>query len=337
MKYLVLLAFTFWTPTWQLLTWARDRNVAVAAGTAAYARGDAARAATSFKTALAVRALRTPDPRLVLNLAHAQTRAGQVAAARASYAQLLATGPKSLSSVARQQLAVQAAQKGEIARAVALLRQALLLNPRNSGARYNYEVLSEYLARRPTAPRIAEPQPAPPAGASKPSPEKEKNGAEKNQPAEKEGTSRKGEVNEQKPAPPAPNTLPESRPDPTGPPGGPPPAGPAGQGTAGGRTPGPGTPQAVASGATPGTQRGLDRSSAAAGSPGNGRTVGPGTEAATAGDVQLQTQRERLKAMNLSPAQARQLLETLRAQEQQYLQQLARPATQKPDPTKPTW
>ncbi|OGX87721.1 hypothetical protein BEN47_00760 [Hymenobacter lapidarius] len=109
------------------------------------------------------------------------------------------------------------------------------------------------------------------------------------------------------------------------------------RGAAGGRTPGPGTPQAVASGATPGTQRGLDRSSPAAGSPGNGRNIGLGTEAATAGDAQLQTQRERLKAMNLSPAQARQLLETLRAQEQQYLQQLTRPATQKPDPSKPTW
>jgi hypothetical protein len=41
--------------------------------------------------------------------------------------------------------------------------------------------------------------------------------------------------------------------------------------------------------------------------------------------------------MNLSPAQARQVLETLRAQEQQYLQQLTRPTQQKPDPNKPTW
>ncbi|WP_035567443.1 hypothetical protein [Hymenobacter sp. IS2118] len=336
MKYLVLLALLIGAPTWQLLTWVHDRNAAVAAGAAAYARGEAAVAATSFKAAMASRPQRTPDPRLVLNLAHAQARAGQLVAAQTTYARLLAAGPKGLSSVARQQLAVQAAQQGEIAQALASLRQALLLDPGNRGARYNYEVLSEYLTRRPNAPRIAEP-PAPATGVPKPSPEKEKNGAEKNQPAEKEGTTRKGEVNEQKPAPPTPNTPPERRPDPAGQPGGPPPAGTSGQGSAEGRAPGSGTPQAVASGATPGTQRGLDRTSAAPGSSGNGRNSGLGTEAATASDAQLQTQRERLKAMNLSPAQARQLLETLRAQEQQYLQQLTRPVQQKPDPSKPTW
>jgi hypothetical protein len=48
--------------------------------------------------------------------------------------------------------------------------------------------------------------------------------------------------------------------------------------------------------------------------------------------MRLQTQRERLEAMNLSPAQARQLLETLRAQEQQYLQQLRGPAHKNPTP-----
>ncbi len=337
MKYLVFLVLIVGAPTWQLLTWVHDRNTAVAEGTAAYARGEAGLAATSFEAALASRPQRTPDPRLVLNLAHAQAQTGQLMAAQATYAQLLVAGPKNLSSVARQQLAVQAAQQGEIAQALASLRQALLLDPGNRGARYNYEVLSEYLARRPNAPRITVPQPASATAPPKPSPEKEKNGAEKNQPAEKEGTTRKGEVNEQKPAPPTPTTPPERRADPAGQPGGPPPAGTSGQGSAGGRRPGAGTPQAVASGATPGTQRGLDRTGTAPGSPGNGRNNGLGTEAATASDAQLQTQRERLKAMNLSPAQARQLLETLRAQEQQYLQQLTRPAQQKPDPSKPTW
>ncbi|MDQ2772033.1 MAG: hypothetical protein M3Y54_16220, partial [Bacteroidota bacterium] len=103
------------------------------------------------------------------------------------------------------------------------------------------------------------------------------------------------------------------------------------------RQPGSGPAQPLASGNTPGPQRGLDRNSAAHAAGPPGRNARPGTEAATAADVQLQTQRERLAAMSLSPAQARQLLETLRAQEQQYLQQLTRPAAQKPDPNRPTW
>jgi hypothetical protein len=98
-----------------------------------------------------------------------------------------------------------------------------------------------------------------------------------------------------------------------------------------------GAPQPLPSGEEPGAQRGLDRDAGASSPTANGRSNRPGTEEATPADVQLQTQRERLQAMNLSPAQARQLLETLRAQEQQYLQQLARPAAQKPDPNKPTW
>ncbi|MCC3152162.1 hypothetical protein Q3A66_02775 [Hymenobacter sp. BT770] len=335
MKYLVLLVLAFGGPTWRLLTWVHDRNTAVTVGTAAYRRGDAATAAKAFEAALAAKARRTPDPRLVLNLAHAQARAGQLGLAQASYERLLTGSPAQLSSVARQQLAVQAAQKGEIAQALGLLRQALLLDPDNAGARFDYEVLSDYLAQRPEGPKIPPPQPKSQPGARKPAPEK--NGAEKNKPAEKAGTDHQGEINDQKPASTQPNSPPEQRPDAAGQPNSKQPNAAPGKAAAGGRTPGAGTPQPVASGETPGTQRGLDRGSNAPASAPNGRSDRPGTDAATPADVRLQTQRERLQAMNLSPAQARQLLETLRAQEQQYLQQQTRPAQQKPDPNKPTW
>ncbi|MEJ7664271.1 MAG: hypothetical protein WKG07_34490 [Hymenobacter sp.] len=43
-----------------------------------------------------------------------------------------------------------------------------------------------------------------------------------------------------------------------------------------------------------------------------GRGQRPGTDAATDADLQLRTQRERLKAMDLTPTQAQQLLNTLR-------------------------
>lgn len=335
MKLLALLVLLFSGPTWGLLTWVHDRNAAVAAGTAAYARGDAAGATIAFTGALTAKIRRTPDPRLLLNLAHAQVQAGQQVAAHATYGRLLTGSPAPLGSVARQQLAVLAAQKGDIAQALGLLRQALLLDPSNEGARFDYEVLSEYLAKRPNSPKIAAPPKAPAPGQPQPSPEK--NSAEKNKPAEKAGADRQGQINEPKPAPAAPNTPPERRPDPAGRPDNQRPTGTPGNAATGGRAPGAGTPQPAASGDAPGTQRGLDRNSASASPAANRSGNRPGTDAATPADLRLQTQRERLQAMNITPAQARQLLETLRAEEQQYLQQITRPAQQKPDPSKPTW
>ena len=322
MKQVLLLLLALGAPAWGLLTHVHERNVAVAAGAQAYERGNAPQAATAFATALSANAQQIPDPRLLLNLAHAQVRAGQLAPAQVSYGRLLTGSSAQLGSVARQQLAVLAAQRGEIAQALNLLRQALLLDPTNSGARFNYELLSDYLARRPKAPKIG-----PPPEAKSPKPAPDKNGPDKNQPAEKAGTDRQGQVNTPQPAPPPPNTPPERRPDPNG---------QADKRKAGG-APGAGTPQPLNSGQAPGNQRGLDASSASPAPAPAGRSSRPGSDAATPADLNLQTQRERLEAMNLSPAQARQLLETLRAQEQQYLQQLTRPAQQKPDPSKPTW
>ena len=337
MKYVALLVLLLGGPGWRVLTWVRDRNAAVATGAAAYNQGDAPRAATAFAAALATRAALpryTPDPRLLLNLAHAQSRAGQPNAAHATYGRLLAGSPAGLSSVARQQLAVLAARQGDVAQALGLLHQALLLDPANQGARYNYEVLSEYLARRPNAPRIVPPPPVPTPGAPKPA--KDKNPVEQNQSAEKAGSDREGEINDVKPASGAPNSPPERRPNPTGQPESQLPTAP-GNAAKGGLAPGNGTAQPLNSGVAPGTERGLDRNTEMPGSTPTGRSNRPGTAAATPTDLRLQTQRERLQAMSLSPAQARQILETLRAQEQQYLQQLPRPAAQKPDPNKPTW
>lgn len=335
MKYAALLFLVLGGPAWSLLTGVRDRNVAVADATAAYARGNARRAAQAFAAALAAQHQRRPDPRLVLNLAHAQVRASQPEAAQATYGRLLAGTPARLGSIARQQLAVLAAQRGELALALSLLRQALLLDPTNAGARFDYEAVSDYLARRPNSPQIAAPPKAPTP--AKPKASNEKDSMEKNKPAEKAGTDRKGEIDDNKPAPPTPNAPQASRPDAAGHADNQRPADNSGNAATGGRAPGNGPARPLASGAQPGPRRGLDRTSTTAGPAAAGRSNRPGTDAATAADLSLQTQRERLQAMNLSPAQARQLLETLRAQEQQYLQQLTRPAAQKPDPSKPTW
>ncbi len=323
-------------PGLRLLTMVRDRNVAVADATAAYRRGEALLAAHYFENALATASPRpaTPDPRLVLNLGHAQAQAGQLGAAQATYGRLLAGNPGGLGSVARQQLAVLAARRGELAQAAGLLRQAIILDPTNAGARYNFEVVSEYLARRPNRPQLALPPPAP-SPDPKPKAAPSKNGTQPNKPAEKAGTDRQGEINDTQPAPNA-NTPPAPRSDAAGQPDSHQPSALPGA-AAGNRTPGAGPPQPTASGNAPGTQRGLDRNTSAGATSPNARSRRPGSEAASAADLSLQTQRERLQAMSLSPAQARQLLETLRAQEQQYLQQRPHPAAQKPDPNRPTW
>ncbi|WP_310391760.1 hypothetical protein [Hymenobacter sp.] len=330
MKYL-LLALALGVPTWGLLTRVHDRNKAVAAGAAAYGRGEPVAATAAFAAALAANAQRQPDPHLLLNLAHAQSRAGQQSRAQVTYGRLLTKSPAALSSVARQQLAVLATRRGEIAQALTLLRQALLLDPKNSGARFDYEALSEYLTRRASGPKIAPPKSPAPDSAAKP------NAPNQPKAADKAGNDRPGKINDPNPATAAPNTPLEPRPGPAGSPDNRLPDATPGNAAAGGQRTNAGKPQPVASGATPGAQRGLDRRSAAPVPGTNGPSNRPGTDAATASDAQLQTQRERLAAMSLSPAQARQLLETLRAQEQQYLQQLTRPARQKPDPSKPTW
>ena len=74
-------------------------------------------------------------------------RPASLSAAHATYGRLLAGPPAALGSVARQQLAVLAARQGQIAQALSLLRQALLLDPHNAGARFDFEVLSEYVAQ----------------------------------------------------------------------------------------------------------------------------------------------------------------------------------------------
>lgn len=336
MKLLVLALVLLGGPTWHLLTSVRERNAAVASGAAAYQRGNATAAIAAFEAALAASGRRSPDSRLVLNLGHAQVRAGRAAAAHATYGRLLSSNssPAALTSVARQQLAVLAARQGETAQALNLLRQALLLDANNAGARFDYEALSEYLAKRPNAPRIPPPTPKPESKDAKPSPDKQ--GAAQSQPASKAGTDRQGQVNDQKPTT-APAGAPERRPNQAGQPDNQRPAGAPGTDASGSLGLGAGPTQPLASGDAPGAQRGLDRGSSSPAPPGKARGNQPGTDEATPDDTRLQTQRERLQAMNLSPAQARQLLETLRAQEQQYLQQLSRPARKKPDPNKPTW
>jgi len=330
-------------PGWRWLMQVRAHNTAQAQGQTAQARGHAAEAVYYYQQAVAHTGRREPAPDLLLNLGQAQEQAGQTAAARATYARLLAPAvPPAIGSAARQQLAGLLAAQRQLAQAANLLRQALRLNPANATARYNYEVLSQYLAGQqpdnPALPPAADaPAPAtPPPSARRDSTARQKNGPSP-APAEKAGTDHPGAAPTPTAAPPG---GPAAAPQPGA--GGQPnrqqPTPQAGATASGSFQPGTGERQPLPSGTAPGRQRGLDATAADGPPMATGQSRRPGTEAATSADLQLQTQRERLKAMNLTPAQAQQVLEALRESEQQYLQQ--RPRARQgaaPAPGQPTW
>ncbi len=311
---------------WGSLTRIHDRNAAVQRGATAYAQQRYVAAAAAYQEA----ALRfgATDDAVWLNLAHATARAGQPAEARAYYGRLLTSANLPIRSVALQQLAALAVGRSEYAQAVALLRQALLANPRNAAARYNYEVLREFLAaRRPQAPT-----PPPPGSDGSPAAAQE---GPRTQSRPKAGPDTPGQRPEASQLQ-DPSSAPKRRPDANGQPDPNQPSAQPGRSAAGGFQPGAGEQRSVARGSQPGTVRGLSDEETGPEAPGGTSRRG-GTEAAAPDEAHLQTQRARLQQMNLSPGQARQLLEALHTAEQQYLQQLPRKATKPADKSKPGW
>ena len=314
------------------ITRIHDQNQAVQRGRAAYLRGDFAAAVGYYRAA--VEQYGATGDAAVLNLAHACWRAGQPAAARAYYGQLLTSAAPTVRSVAQQQLALLAAQRGEYAQAVGLLRQALLANPGNAGARYNYELLRDYLARKQQDPTIPPPA-APTPGEKKPDKKPTDSQNQASQPRPTPGANQSGQRDD--PAQPQdPRNAPQQRPgqngrrDPTKPGDAP------GADAAGGFRPGEGPERNVARGSTPGTVRGLSDDAQGEEAP-TGRSRRAGTDPAAPDEAQLQTQRARLDQMNLSPDRARQLLQALGDAEKQYLQQLPHKAEKKATSDKPAW
>jgi hypothetical protein len=343
---LTLLLLSAGLPGWRWLLHVREHNTAQTKAQAAARRGQAAEAVYYYQQAVALAGRPGPTPTLLLDLAQAQLQAGQAAAARATYGRLLGPAvPAAIGSTARQQLAVLLVQQKQTAQAASLLKQALLLNPANATARYNYELLSQYLARQ-------QPEAAPaPALSPPPAPGSQKSDSKKDQapqpadqgaapsPGAQAGTSRPGTAPTPD-APPQPGAPPAaSTPNSNGQPDSQRPTENSGSNAQNSFRPGSGDERPLPTGTQPGRQRGLDNSPTATGrSAPTGRGQRLGTEQATDADLQLQTQRERLKAMSLTPAQAQQLLDALRASEQQYLQQRprARQGTP-PPPGTPMW
>jgi tetratricopeptide (TPR) repeat protein len=330
MKYAVFFSLTL-LGGWGSLSGIHDRNEAVQQAGQAYSRADYAQAAQLYRKA--VQELGATDEAIILNLGHASARAGQTAVARTAYGQLLTSRSEVVRSTAQQQLAVLATRKGDYAQALGLLRQALQTNPGNALARHNYEVVSDYLTRRQQDPTIPPPAPAdaPPGTDGQP----DNSAGSSPTPQPRAGQDRPGQLDD--PNSPQDKQNPaQSQANPNGQRNPNQPSNQLGNSASGNFQPGQGEQRRVAQGSQPGNVRGL--SGAPDGPEVRGGTSGqPGTEAAAPDEAQLQTQRARLQQMNLSSGQARQILQALSAAEQQYLQQLPRPATARPDPSKPAW
>jgi hypothetical protein len=320
MKTALLLA-ALWLGAWQALLHIQERNVAVQRGATAYARQQWTAAAAAYQTA--ARVMRRPEEAVLLNLAHATLRAGRPAEARGYYSQLSTSKLAATRSIAFQQLSYIAARKADYAQALGLARQALLANPTNTDARYNYELLRELLNQQ-----SARPQLPPPGTDGGPGNE----GAAQKTPQPQAGTDKPGQLNDRAPDS---RAAPQARPDARGQRNANEPSAQPGA-SANSRRPGSGQQQPIAQGSQPGAVRGLSNEETGPEAAGGNSRRG-GTEAASNAEANLQTQRARLQQMNLSPGQARQLLEALHATEQQYLQQLPRKATKPADKTRPGW
>ncbi|RSK34650.1 tetratricopeptide repeat protein [Hymenobacter metallilatus] len=307
--------------TWGGFTRIHERNATVERGTRAYAGQQYPEAAAAFKQA--TRSLSAPDEAIWLNLAHATLRAGRPAEARGYYSQLSTSKLTTMRSVAFQQLSYIAAQKADYVQALSLARQALLANPDNADARYNYELLRELLNQQSARPQLPPPGPAGgPGNENTPS----------QTPQTRAGTTTPGQLNNQVQDP---RSAPQARPDAGGQRNPNEPSGQPGLSAPSGFQPGTGPKQQVAQGSQPGSVRGMGIEEGGPEASG-GRQRG-GTEVASNAEANLQTQRARLLQMNLSPGQARQLLEALHATEQQYLQQLPRKATKPAPKGRPGW
>jgi tetratricopeptide (TPR) repeat protein len=279
----------------------RAANAYAAEARAAYKRSDNATAIRAYE-ALATLGPLSEEARM--NLAHACFRAGRGAAARVAYAALSTSADLHRRAIAISQLGLLAAADEDYDRALTLLRTALRTDAGSPAIRYNYETLLRWLNQAPDNPDS--PGGAPNTRRPKPKP---------NEQGKQERSAPKNGGNVTSPTGSGDRPGGGERPDANGQ-----------------------QPRQQAQGQQPGDQRGQsgDTNSNSAGSA-DGR-VGQGTTAADEMSRRVQTNRARPTAnAAIPPEQARMLLDAMRAQEAQYLQQLNRSAPRPTDPTKPDW
>jgi hypothetical protein len=268
------------------------------------------------------------DPRLILNLAHAYRLNNQAEKATKAYQKCVKNPDANLRSKAWENLATLDTKIQNYTEALTNYKRALVANPKNEQARYNYELLKKYLREHPEEQnKIPPPQPE----------KKQKQEEEKKKPQEKEKTKpqnqkqdqngdQQKETNDQK-EPGKQNQQPEKQTNPQA----------DNQQKQEKPQGGNGKEKEQKSGKEKGREEGQDLTE----NEENPRPEKPqksgGKDAATGNENRLQTQYDRLRKLNISPEQAEQMLNAMRASEQQYLQQLPKKPTKIRDRSKPDW
>ncbi len=133
----------------------------------AYQQENYAEAITAYNYLL--NDLEVKDDKLRLNLAHTYYKASMLAEAKEQYHLLADHKSAPIRAIVHMQLGNIAGQNKKYTQALSLFRQALIDNPENETARYNYELVKKYLALHPEkaeetkTPQQTENQPPPPA------------------------------------------------------------------------------------------------------------------------------------------------------------------------------
>jgi tetratricopeptide (TPR) repeat protein len=273
--------------------------------------------------------LQVKDDRARLNLAHAYFKNDQKDKAYKTYSLLLKKNNRYLQSVSALQLGILSAEFKDYPEALRFYRQALIIDPGNEAARYNYELLKKYLKDNPEEAN-QEKQIPPPRDQQQKDQQKEKatkkeddKGQEEqetdtDQPDDNKQQDQQQQPDQQGSQPQAPSASPGHN-----------------QHGRSSQTPEASRQQEQLQGSEPGTETGTGSS----GKPENKAAGQNNKESSQVSDREehVQTRYERLKQMNISPEKANMILDAMRESEQQYIQQLPRKGTAKQDRSKPDW
>lgn len=288
----------------------------------AFRKGNYAEAVKNYE--FLVYEIKDTEPRLLLNLAHAYRKNNQPEKAQKAYEKCLKNPDARLRSVAWEQLGTLQAKIPDYQKALTFFKRALVANPQNEQARYNYEMLKKYLRDNPEEQnKIPPPAPEKKEQQEKPQPQQnqdqkqsEKPNQNGNQEKENPDQPEKGEQ-QQKPQT---NINPESPDKPKQ------------------EKPGENVKEKEQK---QGEEKGNEEGQNLAENDEKQQPEKPnkkgGKEGGSGEEKRLQTQYDRLRKANISPEQAEMMLNAMRAAEQQHLQQLPKKGTKKPDRTKPDW
>ncbi|MFD3003430.1 aerotolerance protein [Pontibacter toksunensis] len=270
--------------------------------------------------------LEVKDNQLQLNLAHAYYQAGLLPQATAEY-RLLADHPSQhLKAVAHLQLGNIAFKQKKYRQALALYKGALIAEPQNEAARYNFELLKKHLTLHPEATEdtAADELPAPAETQAEQDSIAPPPPAEEALEPQPENTPDANGDTEEEIEKPQPDTSGEPQP----------------------RNNGSGIQNNNRSEQTGNQEREQSSGSSQGETEGmnpDGQTDAQqwprsnSAEGVSEDDQRAQTRRARLQQVNMSPEKARLLLDAIRSAELQYIQQLPKKSTKSPDRTKPNW